>query len=103
MTRWQSVGIGYIGETTVWLRGTDPPTLEWLAAEVRQRNPQSKIVEKLKDADGIVFQMDLQLTPDGKAVPILAVLHRLLLDEGWEPYDDGYKRHIDPPPAALPY
>ena len=92
MTRWQSVRIGDIGETEVWLRGTDPATLDWLVAEVRQRDPQSKIMEKLKDADGIVYQIDLELSPGCKSMAILPVLQRLLLEEGWEPYTHGLKR-----------
>lgn len=92
MPRWLMVSVRDGGQSQVWMEGTDPVTLEWLLSEVRRRDPQCKIKQTDKDADGVVYQLALELSRGQHPALMLPALKRLLCDQGWEPYIGGFKR-----------
>ena len=93
MARWQIVHVGG-GDRLVHVNGTDATTLQWLVSQVQERDPQAKIKETRKDADGIIYNVGLELARGRDAADFVPLLQRLLCDQGWEPHIGGFKRQV---------
>lgn len=82
------------------IESTSPETLEWLIGEIEKHVPEIKLTRKY-DAEGLLSQIF------GAAInmELLAMIKRLLCENGWEPYGYGadeyaaswqFKRKIEP-------
>ena len=73
----------------VWVESTDPAVVDWVVDQVRQRDPQSYILETKQDVDGVTYRAVLQLSAGRDPYAFIALLRRLMCDDGWEPYGTG--------------